>query len=147
METAAGTPEANTAFSGRTAWVRNLETPLRTFLRTETGSAAVLLAGVIAALVWANVAMPSYAHVWEKTTLSIHRGVVYAVIGVATWIALSKSGVDPVVVGLAMGLLTYAGPAARTDLERASDLFRMFREQPTPELARSAQAGVGSAIT
>jgi Na+/H+ antiporter NhaA len=300
METAAGTPEAQTAFSGRTAWVRNLETPLRSFLRTETGSAAVLLAGVIAALVWANVDMPSYAHVWEKTTLSIHigdaglshslrywvnsglmtlfffviglevrrefdlgelrerrratlpvaagvgglvipvgiflalnagrssahgwgaamstdtafalgllalvgsrvpfrlrafvltfsvaddvvalvviatvyaahvdvsalveavaifglvllalrlrihRGVVYAVIGVATWIALSESGVDPIVVGLAMGLLTYAGPAARTDLERASDLFRRFREQPTPELARSAQAGVGSAVS
>jgi Na+/H+ antiporter NhaA len=300
METAAGTPESQTAFSGRTAWVRNLETPLRSFLRTETGSAAVLLAGVIAALVWANVDMASYAHVWEKTTLSIHigdaglshslrywvnsglmtlfffvtglevrrefdlgelrerrratlpvaagvggmvipvgiflalnagrasahgwgaamstdtafalgllalvgsrvpfrlrafvltfsvaddvialiviatvyaahvdvsalveavaifglvllalrlrihRGVVYAVIGVSTWIALSKSGVDPIVVGLAMGLLTYAGPAARTDLERASDLFRMFREQPTPELARSAQAGVGSAIS
>jgi Na+/H+ antiporter NhaA len=300
METAAGTPESQTAFSGRTAWVRNLETPLRSFLRTETGSAAVLLAGVIAALVWANADMASYAHVWEKTTLSIHigdaglshslrywvnsglmtlfffvtglevrrefdlgelrerrratlpvaagvggmvipvgiflalnaggasahgwgaamstdtafalgllalvgsrvpfrlrafvltfsvaddvialiviatvyaahvdvsalveavasfglvllalrlrihRGVVYAVIGVATWIALSKSGVDPIVVGLAMGLLTYAGPAARTDLERASDLFRMFREQPTPELARSAQAGVGSAIS
>jgi len=300
MEAAAGTPEAQTAFSGRTAWVRNLETPLRSFLRTETGSAAVLLAGVIAALVWANVDLASYARVWEKTTLSIyigdaglshslrywvnsglmtlfffviglearrefdlgelrerrratlpvvagvggmvipvgiflalnagrasahgwgaamstdtafalgllalvgsrvpfrlrafvltfsvaddvvalvviatvyaanvdvsalveavaifglvllalrlqiHRGVVYAVIGVATWIALSKSGVDPIVVGLAMGLLTYAGPAARTDLERASDLFRRFREQPTPELARSAQAGVESAIS
>ncbi len=32
---------ATTAFSGRTAWARNLETPLRTFLRTETGSAVV----------------------------------------------------------------------------------------------------------
>ena len=31
-------------FSGRTAWARSLETPLREFLRTETGSAAVLLA-------------------------------------------------------------------------------------------------------
>src|SRR5438094_285364 len=31
-------------FSGRTAWVRNLQTPLRTFLRTETGSAAGMLA-------------------------------------------------------------------------------------------------------
>src|SRR6266540_1363097 len=73
METAAGTPEANTAFSGRTAWVRNLETPLRTFLRTETGSAAVLLAGVIAALVWANVDMASYAHVWEDDAVEPHR--------------------------------------------------------------------------
>src|SRR6266567_7641764 len=74
METAAGTPVTQGAFSGRTAWARNLETPLRTFLHTETGSAAVLLAGVIAALVWANVDIPSYAHVWEKTTLSIHIG-------------------------------------------------------------------------
>jgi hypothetical protein len=38
-------------FSGRTAWVRNLETPLRSFLRTETGSAAVLLAAALVSLV------------------------------------------------------------------------------------------------
>jgi len=31
-------------FSGKTAWVRRMETPLRTFLRTETGSASVLAA-------------------------------------------------------------------------------------------------------
>ena len=42
-------------FSLRTAWARNLETPLRQFLRTETGSAAVLLAATIAALVWVNI--------------------------------------------------------------------------------------------
>ena len=293
-------PSEVSAYSGRTAWVRNLETPLRTFLRTETGSAAVLLAGVVAALVWTNVDVESYVHVWEKTTLSIHIadsglsndlrywvnaglmtlfffviglearrefdlgelrdrrrvqiplavgiggmvipvaiflainagrssahgwgaamstdtafalgllalvgsrgpfrlrafvltfavvddvialvviatvyatavdvsalaealaifalivlvrqlririGAVYAVLGVATWIALSRSGVDPIVVGLAMGLLTYAAPASRTDLERATDLFRLFREQPTPELARSARAGVATAIS
>jgi protein-disulfide isomerase len=46
-----------------------------------------------------------------------------------------------------MGLLTYAYPAARTDLERASDLFRSFREQPTPELARTASIGLTSAIS
>ena len=41
-------------FYGRTAWARNLQTPLRRFLRTETGSAAVLLAMAVAALIWAN---------------------------------------------------------------------------------------------
>jgi protein-disulfide isomerase len=46
-----------------------------------------------------------------------------------------------------MGLLTYAYPAGRGDLERATDLFRLFREQPTPELARSARIGVASAIS
>jgi protein-disulfide isomerase len=43
--------------------------------------------------------------------------------------------------------LTFAYPAARTDLERASDLFRSFREQPTPELAQSARAGLATALS
>ncbi len=286
-------------FSGRTAWVRNLETPLRSFLRTETGSAAFLLAAAIAALVWVNVDASSYERVWHTTltiriggtgishdlrywlnsglmtlfffvvglearrefdmgelrdrhrvtlpvaagvggmvvpiaiflafnagkgtahgwgvamstdtafalgmlalvgkrfpprlrafmltvsvvddllallviatvyTTGLHvlpllvavgllaaitvaayakiaRGFLYAVLGVVAWIALTKSGVDPIVLGLAMGLLTYATPAARGDLERASDLFRLFREQPTPELAREARIGLKTAIS
>jgi protein-disulfide isomerase len=69
------------------------------------------------------------------------------VLGAAMWVAVFKSGVDPVIVGLVMGLLTYAYPAARVDLERATDLFRLFREQPTPELARSAQFGLETAIS
>ena len=286
-------------FSGRTAWARNLETPLREFLRTETGSAAFLLSATIAALVWVNVDAHSYESVWQ-TQLSIHvadwgvtldlrnwinsglmtffffvvglearrefdmgelrqrrrlalpllaglggmavpiaiylafnagrpsahgwgiamstdtafalgmlaligrslpdrlraflltvvvvddvvalvviatvyseavswgpllvavalfvvmiglraaglrRGLVYAALGAAAWVAVLKSGIDPIVVGLAMGLLTYAYPAARVDLERATDVFRMFREQPTPELARSAREGIRLAIS
>jgi hypothetical protein len=38
-----------------TAWTRHLETPLREFLRTETGSAAMLLGATLAALLWANL--------------------------------------------------------------------------------------------
>src|SRR5258708_17331918 len=56
--------------SGRTAWARGLETPLRAFLRTETGSAAVLLAATIAALIWANVDASSYRTLWG-TQLSV----------------------------------------------------------------------------
>jgi Na+/H+ antiporter NhaA len=294
-------PSAERApFTSRTAWARNLETPLRMFLRTESGSAMVLLAGVAAALIWANADLDSYTRVWERTTLSIQlgglglshtlrywvnsglmtffffviglearrefdlgelrerrrtavplaagiggivvpiaiylafnaggsaahawgtamstdtafalgllalvgarfpfrlrafmltfsvvddvialvviatayasgvdgwallealgiyalvvllararvtRAPVYTVLGVAGWIALSQSGVDPIVIGLAMGLLTWAAPAARSDLERATDLFRLFREQPTPELARTAATGVTAAIS
>jgi Na+/H+ antiporter NhaA len=286
-------------FSGRTAWARSLETPLRDFLSTETGSAAFLLAATLAALVWVNVDAGSYARVWQTvlsvrvggsgvaldlrhwvndglmtffflviglearrefdlgdlrqrrrvtlpvlaglggmavpvaiylaanaghasshgwgvamstdtafalgmlalvgprfperlraflltvavvddltalvviaTVYSAHialtalliaigivvvvvvvrnagvrYGLVYAVLGAATWVALEKSGIDPVVVGLVMGLLTYAYPAARVDLERATDLFRRFREQPTPELERTARVGLRSAIS
>ena len=299
---AADTATADTAAApapDRTAWARNLETPLREFLRTETGSSAVLLAATVAALVWVNVDGSSYSSVWHSTlsvrigrsgitqdvrawvnsglmtifffvvglearrefdmgelrerrrvtlplaagiggmvvpiaiflavnaghssthgwgvamstdtafvlgmlalvgphfpgrlrayvltvavvddiaallviaiaysghvalralavaaailalivvarTARVQAGIVYAALGLAGWVALSKSGVDAVVIGLAMGLLTYASPAARTDLERATDLFRLFREQPTPELARSARAGVSSALS
>jgi Na+/H+ antiporter NhaA len=69
------------------------------------------------------------------------------VLGVAMWVALHESGVDPLIAGLAVGLATTAYPPARTDLERATELTRSFREQPTPELARSAQLGVTSAIS
>jgi Na+/H+ antiporter NhaA len=70
-----------------------------------------------------------------------------AIVGTAVWVALFKSGVDPVITGLAVGLVTSAYPPARSDLERVTELTRSFREQPTPELARSAQLGVTSAIS
>ena len=287
--------------SGRTAWARHRETQLRQFLRTETGSAAVLLAATVAALIWANASITSYDSFWA-TQLSIHigstglamdlhgwvnsglmtffflvmglearrefdmgelrersrltlpvlaglggmivpvgiflafnaghantahgwgiamstdsafalgmlalvgrrlpdrvhtylltfsvvddlaalvviavaysRGVrldalitgigilavaaglrilvnlrfgpVYFLLALAAWVAFEKSGVDPVVVGLLMGLLSYASPPTRGDLERATDLFRLFREQPTPELAQEVREGVRTAIS
>ena len=287
--------------SGRTAWARHRETQLRQFLRTETGSAAVLLAATVAALIWANASIASYDSFWA-TRLSIHIGstglamdlhgwvnsglmtffflvmglearrefdmgelrersrltlpvlaglggmivpvgiflafnaghantahgwgiamstdsafalgmlalvgrrlpdrvhtylltfsvvddlaalvviavayssgvrldalitgigilavaaglrilvnlrfgAVYFLLALAAWVAFEKSGVDPVVVGLLMGLLSYASPPTRGDLERATDLFRLFREQPTPELAQEVREGVRTAIS
>ena len=286
-------------FAGRTAWARNLEAPLRDFLRTETGSAAILLVGAVAAMVWINVDAGSYGKVWHMVlsvriggagvsqdlrhwvndglmtlfffvvglearrefdlgdlrdrrrlalpvvaglggmivpiaiflainaggaprgawgaamstdtafalgmlalvgsrypnslrafiltvavvddlvalvviavaftgTLhavalavgvtafililvlrnrGVHNGGPYLLLGIVAWVAFLQSGIDPVVVGLAMGLLTIAYPAAREDLERATDLFRVFREQPTSELQQSARAGLRSAIS
>jgi Na+/H+ antiporter NhaA len=286
-------------FTGRTAWARNLQTPLREFLRTETGGAAVLLAAAVAALVWVNVDATSYDSLWEKTlsielggsgvslelrewvnsglmtffffvlglearrefdlgelrerrrfalpllagiggmlvavaiylafnagrssaggwgiamstdtafalgllalvgprfpdrlrafmltvvvvddilalvviatvyteelslsallvacglfgavlvlrALRVRVGLVYFALGAAIWVALLESGVEPVVVGLAMGLLAYAHPVARSDLERATERFREFREQPTPELARSVGVGLRAAVS
>src|SRR2546429_7406739 len=63
-----------TALSGRTAWARNLATPVRDFLSTETGSAAVLFAAAVAALMWANLPHSgSYESFWS-TNLSIRLG-------------------------------------------------------------------------
>ena len=52
----------------------------------------------------------------------------------------SSPGVDAVIAGLAIGLVTSAYPPPRDDLERSTELTRSFREQPTPELAYSARA-------
>jgi Na+/H+ antiporter NhaA len=71
-------------------------------------------------------------------SVPVRVGLVYFVLGVGAWVGLLKSGVEPVVVGLAMGLLVYAFPAERSSLERATERFREFREQPTAELARVA---------
>jgi Na+/H+ antiporter NhaA len=290
---------ARTALAGRTAWARSMQTPLREFLGTETGSAAVLLVATVAALAWVNVDSSSYETLWQ-TDLSIRIGesgisqdlrdwvnsglmtffffvvglevrrefdvgelrqrrrlalpvlaalggmlvpvaiylainaghssthgwgvamstdtafalgmlalvgpgfpdrlrafmltiivvddvvallviaivysaevavgalliaagifglillvraarvrfgLVYFILAAAAWVALFESGIDPIILGLAAGLITWAYPAGRGELERATDLFRSFREQPTPELARSARAGLQSAVS
>ncbi|MER7456640.1 Na+/H+ antiporter NhaA [Micromonospora sp. NPDC126480] len=93
------------------------------------------------------VAAGIFAVVLLVRALGVRWGPAYAVLGVAAWLAVSESGVDPVVVGLLMGLLTYAYVPGRVQLQRAADLFRMFREQPTPQLARSARAGLASALS
>jgi protein-disulfide isomerase len=68
-------------------------------------------------------------------------------VAVALWVAMFKSGIDPVISGLAIGLVTGAYSPSREDLERGVALAYSFREQPTPELARSAREGLLSAIS
>src|SRR5688572_3003845 len=68
-------------------------------------------------------------------------------LGVGLWVALHESGIDPLISGLAIGLAISAYPPSRGDLERVTELTRSFREQPTPEMARSAALGVTSAIS
>ena len=127
---------------------------LRAFLLT-----VVVIDDVVALLVIATVytsqlnvipllvALALFAGILTLTRLRIRQGFAYLPFGLATWVAMHLSGVDPVVVGLAMGLLTYANPADRGDLERATDRFRDFREQPTPALARSARVGLQLAVS
>jgi Na+/H+ antiporter NhaA len=74
-------------------------------------------------------------------------GVVCLALGIGAWVALLKSGVEPVVIGLAFGLLAYAFPAPRSDLERATERFREFREQPTAELAQLARMELSAATS
>jgi Na+/H+ antiporter NhaA/predicted DsbA family dithiol-disulfide isomerase len=75
------------------------------------------------------------------------RGPVAALLGVAVWVALHESGIDPVIAGLAVGLITAAYPPVRADLEQVTEQARSFREQPTPAMALSAQRSVALAIS
>jgi Na+/H+ antiporter NhaA len=93
---------------------------------------AVALFGVVIALRYAPAT-------WRRPAA--------VVAGVGVWVALHESGIDPVIAGLAVGLVTSAYQPARSDLEQVTEHARSFREQPTPALARSVQLGMASAIS
>jgi Na+/H+ antiporter NhaA len=129
-------------------------TRLRVFLLTLAVADDLGALAVIAIAYTTHVSLPAlgvaiglfgllvalrYAPAWRRQ--------VSVVVGVALWVAMFKSGIDPVISGLAIGLVTSAYPPSREDLERATALTRSFREQPTPELARSAQLSVLAAIS
>ena len=90
------------------------------------------------------VALLTYGVLIAALRLGIDQPAAYAVLGIVIWLALLDSGVDPVVSGLAIGLLASAYPPSRDTLEAATSLFRSFREQPTPDLARTATVGLRS---
>ncbi len=77
----------------------------------------------------------------------VRRGIVYFACSLVSWFALLASGVDPIILGLAAGLIAVAYSPTRGALEQASGLYRLFREQPTPELARSARTGLVQSIS
>jgi Na+/H+ antiporter NhaA len=146
----------DTAFAlGMLALVgRSLPARLRAYLLTVSVFDDLVAIGVIATVYSQDVALPAllaalgiFGVILLVRARRIRYGWVYALLATSAWVALHFSGVEPVVVGLALGLLTYAYPAPRGDLERATEVFRLFREQPTPELARSARTGVRLALS
>jgi Na+/H+ antiporter NhaA len=65
----------------------------------------------------------------------------------AFWVATVESGVHPTIAGVLVGFTASARAPGRQDLERASTVGRLFREQPTPQLARSARLSVLGAVS
>ena len=103
-----------------------------------TSSVSVPALAVALALFGVLIAL-RYAGPWRTPAAVI--------VGIGIWLAMFESGIDPVIAGLAIGLVTTAYPPAREDLERATELTRSFREQPTPELASAAQRSLALAIS
>ncbi|MEV6266621.1 Na+/H+ antiporter NhaA [Kribbella sp. NPDC051936] len=114
-----------------------------------------LLALVVIAVVYSEdiklmpltAAIVAFAVVLALSLLRVRKAWIYVILGVLMWAALLRSGVDPVVAGLAIGLTAPAYSPGREELEEATGRFRLFREQPTPELARSATVGLTTTIS
>ena len=129
-------------------------TRLRIFLLTlvvvdDLGGLAVIGAAYsehisVAALV---VAVVLFGVLLALRFAPVGRSAAAGVVGTAMWVAMFESGIHPTIAGLAIGLVTSAYPPARSDLEHVTEQVRSFREQPTPELARSAQQSLTSAIS
>ncbi|HVX45466.1 MAG TPA: Na+/H+ antiporter NhaA [Mycobacteriales bacterium] len=95
---------------------------------------------LVAALAYAGVLM-------SRRLADRARTPVFAGSAIVVWAALLKSGIDPVVAGLAIGLATSAYLPRRDRLEQATTLVRLFREQPTPELANTATRGLAATLS
>jgi Na+/H+ antiporter NhaA len=98
-----------------------------------------LVALAIAVALFAVLLGLRYAPPWRRP--------VSIAVALGMWVAMFESGIDPVISGLAIGFAASAYPPSRPDLERASALARSFREQPTPELARTARQSMSLAIS
>jgi Na+/H+ antiporter NhaA len=96
--------------------------------------AMAVAAGCLAAL-----ALLSRAGEWRTS--------VYAVIGLALWVAAYESGLHPAIAGMLAGLLVAARRPSRTDVERAASLFRAFRESPLPEVGYTARRSLQRAVS
>src|SRR3954463_11801302 len=107
---------------------------LRAFMLTVV-VADDLLALVVIALVYSD-SIDVVPLIWAAGLFAValvlllgfklRRGPLYFVLGSAMWVVALGSGIEPLVVGLAFGLLVCATPAARSDLEHAGQRFREF---------------------
>ncbi|MEV6412356.1 Na+/H+ antiporter NhaA [Kribbella sp. NPDC051718] len=89
-----------------------------------------------------------YAGVLASTRLPYaSRRPVFTILAVLLWCTLLASGIDPVVAGLVVGLATSAYVPRRDALEQATTSVRLFREQPTPELARAATRELAGSLS
>jgi Na+/H+ antiporter NhaA len=94
-----------------------------------------------------GVALGLYGVVLGMRAAGVRHGVPYFLVGLAIWLAMLASGVHPTIAGVALGLLATAYPPSRQQLSRAGVIWRLFREEPTPEYARTASRTLALTIS
>src|SRR3954468_12413037 len=120
---------------------------LRAFMLTVV-IADDLLALVVIALVYSD-SIDVTALIWAAGLFAValvpllgfklRRGAPYLVLGSAMWVGTLESGIEPLAVGLAFGLLVWATPAARSDLEHFAGVRRVWRHVPLADVHPHAE--------
>ena len=137
------------ALVGRRCPVR-LRVFVLTLMIVDDVAALLVIAAVYTddlSLAWLGAAVAVFGLVLALRAIGVRRGPVYLMAGIALWLAVREAGLHPTLAGVALGLVVSAYPPSRDDLERAAVLWRRFREQPTPRLAREARTGVSAALS
>jgi Na+/H+ antiporter NhaA len=127
---------------------------VRTFLLTVMIVDDIIALTVIALVYTEGVSLPAlgaavgfFLVVLIMRRAGVSNGVAYFLVGLAFWLATLASGVHATIAGVLMGVLASAYPPSQRDLQRTSALWRMFREQPTPEYARTASRSLLTTIS
>jgi Na+/H+ antiporter NhaA len=93
------------------------------------------------------VAGALYGVVIAMRAAGVRHGVPYFLVGSAMWLATLASGVHATIAGVAVGLLATAFPPSRDQLSQAGAVWRLFREEPTPQYARTASRTMSRAVS
>ncbi|WP_235566613.1 Na+/H+ antiporter NhaA [Microbacterium sp. Root61] len=75
------------------------------------------------------------------------RGLSYALLGAALWVAVLLAGIHPTLAGVAVALLIPVFSPRRTDVERTAVLSQAFRESPNPAYAAAVTRSLRDSLS
>lgn len=78
--------------------------------------------------------------------LNVWRAPAYLVLGIASWIALYLSGVEPTLLGVAVAFATETYATRRDHVAAAARSTQAYLQSPSPEFARSAEISLQRAV-
>ena len=93
---------------------------------------------VVAGLLLAVIVAMRWLGVWRLTP--------YVIVGMALWLAIYRSGVQPTLAGLLVGLLVPSRPVQPEQLKRIPIYWRALVESPSADRARLATLAVSATV-